>query len=126
MGARDLDWILEQARQTAASAVSDGELLDRFVSARDQAAFELLLWRHARLVLGVCQRVLGNIEDAEDAFQATALILARRAARIRKREAVASWLYKVAFRTALMLRERRTRRKLHEQPIGAAAEVAAP
>ncbi len=84
-----------------ASRVPDAQLLERFVTYREEAAFELLVWRHERMVLGVCQRLLRDREDIEDAFQATFLILARKARTIGKREAVASWLYKVAFRCAL-------------------------
>ena len=82
---------------------------------RDEAAFELLVWRHARLVFGVCRRVLHDLHDAEDAFQATFLALARHAGRIAQREAVAGWLHKVAYRVALTARRpasqaRRTRK----------------
>jgi RNA polymerase sigma factor (sigma-70 family) len=89
---------------TVAASVSDAELLQRFVHRRDEAAFELLVWRHQRLVLGVCRRVLGNVHDAEDAFQATFLALARKAAAIGRGDAVASWLHTVAFRIALRAR----------------------
>ena len=91
MGDRDLALILHRIRHAAAEigGISDSQLLQRFIADRDEAAFELLLWRHARLVFGVCQRVLGDTHDAEDAFQATILILARRAGRIKKRDAVA-------------------------------------
>jgi RNA polymerase sigma factor (sigma-70 family) len=81
--------------------VMDAELLERFVSARDQAAFELLLWRHGPMVLGVCRRVLRREQDAEDAFQATFLTFVRKAESIGKREALAGWLYRVAYRIAL-------------------------
>jgi membrane fusion protein, multidrug efflux system len=128
MGDRDLALILHRIRQTAAEVggISDSQLLQRFIVDRDEAAFELLLWRHARLVFGVCQRVLGDTHDAEDAFQATILILARRASRIKKRDALASWLYKVAYRTALTLRGQRTRKATREWSLSAAAEVAVP
>src|SRR6478672_6660914 len=76
----------------------DGELLDRFVQSGDEQAFEALLVRHGPMVLGVCRRVLGNRHDAEDAFQATFLILARKAASLSRRECLASWLYTVASR----------------------------
>src|SRR5262245_25046555 len=80
----------------APDGVGDAALLQRFVAQRDEAAFELLVWRHERLVLGVCRRVLGNEHDADDAFQATWLILARKAHSVGRREVLASWLYKVA------------------------------
>src|SRR5262245_53590280 len=84
--------------------VSDAELLRRFAGVRDESAFELLVWRHERLVWGVCRRVLRDAHTAEDAFQATFLALALKAGSISKREAVASWLYQVAYRTALRAR----------------------
>jgi RND family efflux transporter MFP subunit len=87
-----------------AGGVSDAALLERFVAKRDEAAFELLVWRHARLVFGVCRRVLPQLQDAEDAFQATFLTLARRADRITRRQAIAGWLYKVAYRVVLSAR----------------------
>src|SRR6266481_8914609 len=79
---------------------SDGELLQRFLHKREEAAFEALVRRHGPMVLGVCRRALNDQQLAEDAFQATFLILVRKAGSIRKREAIASWLYGVAYRTA--------------------------
>ncbi len=99
-----------------AAGVTDAELLDRFVASRDEAAFELLLWRHGPMVLGVCRRVLRNTADAEDAFQATFLALARKAASIGRREAVGSWLAQVAYRVALQVREEVARRAAQELP----------
>jgi RNA polymerase sigma factor (sigma-70 family) len=81
--------------------LSDAELLERFVAHRDEAAFEVLVWRHGPMVLGVCRHVLRHQHDAEDAFQATFLVLARKAWTIGKRQAVGSWLYRVAYRVAL-------------------------
>jgi RND family efflux transporter MFP subunit len=115
-----LSWI---RRKTAeAAGASDAQLLGRFVADRDEAAFELLLWRHARLVFAVCLRVLHDPHDAEDAFQATFLALARRAGRIAKREAVAGWLHKVAYRTALTAARRRDAR----QKLSGAPEPSSP
>jgi DNA-directed RNA polymerase specialized sigma24 family protein len=96
------------ARDSA--GVPDADLLERFVTGRDEAAFELLVWRHGRMVLGVCRRVLRDEQEAEDAFQASFLTLARRAAAIRRRASVGAWLYRVAHRVALDARARAGRR----------------
>jgi RNA polymerase sigma factor (sigma-70 family) len=93
----------------------DGELLERFVAARDEAAFEDLLHRHGPMVLGVCRRALQNEADADDAFQATFLVLVRKAESIRPRSMVGNWLYGVAHNTALKARAMSTRRSSKEQ-----------
>src|SRR5689334_18678688 len=77
---------------------SDGELLERFRSRRDEAAFEALLRRHGPMVLGVCRRLLHNSADAEDAFQATFLVLLRKAGSIDPPRMVGNFLYGVAYR----------------------------
>jgi RNA polymerase sigma factor (sigma-70 family) len=93
------------------SGVSDTELLGRYLGARDQAAFELLVWRYHRMVLGVCRRTLADPADVEDAFQATFLVLARRAGAIRRRASLSSWLYGVARRVAREAAGRNARRR---------------
>src|SRR5438270_11805292 len=80
---------------------SDRGLLERFLAQREEAAFVALLKRHGPMVLQVCRRIQGNEHDAEDAFQATFLLLARKASSIRKLDSVASWLHGVAHRSAL-------------------------
>src|SRR5207245_6590742 len=79
----------------------DALLLERFVTARDESAFELLMLRHGAMVLGLCRGMLRHAHDAEDAFQATFLALVRKAGSIGKRESLGSWLHKVAYRVAL-------------------------
>src|SRR5438876_3990577 len=83
------------------AGLSDEQLLARFAAVGDEAAFELLLRRHGGMVLGLCRRVSRNEQDAEDAFQATFLALARKARSITQQAALGSWLYKVAYRAAL-------------------------
>jgi RNA polymerase sigma factor (sigma-70 family) len=80
---------------------TDGQLLECFVARRDETAFEALVRRHGPMVLGVCRRLLGHAHDAEDAFQATFLVLVRKAATLRQRELVGNWLYGTAYRAAL-------------------------
>ena len=92
----------------------------------DESAFELLVWRHGPMILGVCRRVLRDEHQAEDAFQATLLALARKAASIGKRESVGSWLYKVAYRVALRARDGALRRGRHERQVPDLPPVADP
>src|SRR5262249_44497513 len=80
---------------------TDAELLAVFVEWRVEAAFETLLRRHGPTVLAVCRRIAGAGADAEDAFQATFLVLARKAAAVRPRSALAGWLHGVSVRAAL-------------------------
>src|SRR5579884_1115666 len=101
---------------------TDEELLDRFVSQRDAAAFETLVRRHGPMVLGVCRRLLQHPKDAEDAFQATFLVLVRKAASLGQRELLGNWLYGVAYRTALDARAAAMRRRKREKQVSAMPE----
>ncbi len=98
------------------SGVGDGELLGRFVERHDEAAFAALVNRHGPMVWGVCRRLL-NRHDAEDAFQATFLVLARKAVSVRSRQTVGNWLYGVAHQTALQARRTATRRRAKEVQV---------
>jgi RNA polymerase sigma factor (sigma-70 family) len=97
-----------------ARGLTDAQLLDRWLTLRDEAAFEVLLWRHGPMILGVCRRVLGNPADVEDAFQAAFLLLVRKASAIRQNDSVAGWLYRVAYRVALRSRQRAARRGAYQ------------
>jgi RNA polymerase sigma factor (sigma-70 family) len=111
--------VLRYLRTTSAGELAndltDGELLERFLVHREEAAFTLLVQRHGPMVLSVCCRVLGNGPSAEDSFQATFLILVRRAASIRKKESLASWLYAVALHLASKARAQTARRQQRER-----------
>jgi len=129
MKLRRLGGVLDYCRRLTGGPTpgeaSDGRLLERFAARRDQAAFEALLERHGPLVLGVCRRVLGDAHDAEDAFQATFLVLVRKAASLDGRESVAGWLHTVAFHIALKARADAARRRQRERP-GAEPAAADP
>src|SRR5438445_3670381 len=101
MAAGQLHAFIRHLRAEHGGGLLDAELLERFATLRDEAAFEVLLWRYGPMVLSVCRRLLRHEEDIEDAFQATFLALVRKSGSITKREAVGSWLYKVAYRVAL-------------------------
>ncbi|MCI0457689.1 MAG: hypothetical protein L0Z62_12025 [Gemmataceae bacterium] len=93
----------------------DQQLLERFVADRDEDAFTALVHRHGPMVTGVCHRLLRETHDAEDAFQATFLVLARKATSIRKGESVGSWLHGVALRVARKARVEAARRARRER-----------
>src|SRR5262249_54828761 len=122
-----LDKVLRHMRGMATALrtreLPDRQLLDRFLSGHDEVAFAAIVARYGGLVLGVCRRILPNRHDAEDACQATFLVLPRKAGTIRKRESLASWLYGVASRIALKLHADRRRRPAHNVEAG---EVAVP
>jgi RNA polymerase sigma factor (sigma-70 family) len=103
------------ARGRAGGDATDELLLRRFAAAQDEQAFTALLQRHGPLVLGVCRRVLGDADDAEDAFQATFLVLARQAATGFRPRALAGWLHGVAYRTAQRARKQAAKRRAKER-----------
>jgi RNA polymerase sigma factor (sigma-70 family) len=107
-------------------ALSDGQLLERFVAAQEEAAFAALLRRHGPLVLGVCRRLLRGRADAEDAFQATFIILFRRARSLERRGSLAGWLYTVAYHVALRARAAAARRRLQERRVVAMPRTECP
>jgi RNA polymerase sigma factor (sigma-70 family) len=96
------------------AGLEDKQLLDRFVTTRDEAAFEALVARHGPMVLDVCRRVLSDPEAAEDAFQATFLVLTRKAGAIGRRELLGNWLYGVAYRTAQRAKVEAAKRRARE------------
>jgi RNA polymerase sigma factor (sigma-70 family) len=94
---------------------TDRELLAAFTTRNDQAAFTTLVKSHGPMVMGICRRVLHHLQDAEDAFQATFLLLARQSADIRKQESLASWLHGVAYRMAHNAKRSASRRRKYEE-----------
>jgi RNA polymerase sigma factor (sigma-70 family) len=104
------------------AGLSDGQLLECYITGRDQAAFAALVRRHGPMVWGVCRRVLAGHHDAEDAFQAAFLVLARKASAVVPRELVANWLYGVAYNVALKARAGALRRRTRERQVTAMPE----
>src|SRR5947208_13268672 len=125
---RVLEHLRHSLRRSDSAGLSDGQLLERFIHRREEAAFETLVRRHGPMVLGVCRRVLGNAHDADDAFQATFLVLVRKAASVVPRERVGNWLYGVAYHTALKARGMAARRGTRERQVAELPEpeAAAP
>jgi RNA polymerase sigma factor (sigma-70 family) len=117
----ELTPVLRYLRHVGAGAgeagLSDGQLLERFVRRRDGASFEALVRRHGPMVLGVCRRVLRDAHEAEDAFQATFLLLVRKARSLRQPERVGPWLHGVAYRTAVRARSRAARRQAWDRRV---------
>lgn len=103
---------------------TDGELLARFATQGDKEALAVLIHRHAHMVWGVCLRMLRNRHDAEDAFQASFLVLVRKASSIRERDKVANWLHGVARQTSVRLKSILAKRNAREKPSSATAEPA--
>jgi RNA polymerase sigma factor (sigma-70 family) len=121
MTAKHLSKALQHLRRVlrppCSSDLTDSQLLARFVSSRDEAAFNELVRRHSPMVLGVCRRILRHTQDAEDAFQAAFLVLARKAASVVYRQAVGGWLYRVAYRIALEAKTINDKRRSREKQV---------
>jgi RNA polymerase sigma factor (sigma-70 family) len=109
-----------------AKGMSDGELLECFVSRREEAALEVLVERHAPMVWGVCRRLLQHEHDAEDAFQSAFLTFVRKAGSVKPRDTIGNWLYGVAYQTALNLRAALAKRRSREAQVTDMPEPAAP
>src|SRR5712691_2148448 len=110
-----LGYIRKLAADRQDKDLPDRQLLERFAAHRDEAAFAALLKRHGPMVLGVCRSVLHNLHDAEDAFQAAFLVLTRKAGSIHRREAVSSWLHRVAYHLAVDAQADAARRRVLEK-----------
>ncbi len=106
------------------AGLSEGELLERFLARRDESAFAVLVDRHGSLVMGVCRRVLGDAHEAEDAFQATFLLLVRKAGSIRHQKLLGGWLHRVAYRVATRAGQSAARRRAVEKVDSEVAERA--
>jgi RNA polymerase sigma factor (sigma-70 family) len=128
MATQPMSTIIEQLRRATLlqAGISDGQLLDSFIARKDEAAFATLVRRHGPMVLGVCLRILRNHHDSEDAFQATFLVLARKASSINPRPRLAAWLHGVACRTALKARAMRAKRQVRERQVAQMPDPEAP
>lgn len=109
-----LQQIIDREGEVLTRSLTDGQLLENFIRDQAEESFSLLVQRHGSMVMGVCRRVLGHVQDAEDAFQATFLILLRKASSIHPRDQVGSWLYGVACRTAMRAKAQRNQRQFKE------------
>jgi RNA polymerase sigma factor (sigma-70 family) len=121
-----IDHVRRVVLRRGADARTDGQLLGQFVRDRDEASFEALVRRHGPMVLGVCRRILRDGHDAEDAFQATFLILARKAAAVRPRDAVGNWLHGVAYHIAIKARAAAVKRRGRERQVPVMPEPEPP
>src|SRR5260370_6330884 len=121
MGTAQIDAVIRHLRRAVlrqdGAGRTDGQLLGSFIDQKHEAAFEALVRRHGPMVFGVCRRVVGNHHDAEDAFQATFLVLARKASSVRPRERLANWLHGVALRTAMKAKAMTAKRRGREKQV---------
>src|SRR5215471_785505 len=125
MATNQLDQVIHTVRNAAldheGAGQSDGQLLVNYLRCREEAAFAALVRRHGPMVWGVCRRVLSSHQDAEDAFQATFLVLVRKAASV---VCVANWLYGVAYQTARKARATTAKRRGREKQVPAMPDTA--
>src|SRR5262245_46826017 len=130
MAAGQIDRVIRHLRRSAllpdGAGMSDGQLLEAFRGRQEDAAFEALMRRHGPMVRGVCRRVLRNEADAEDAFQATCLVLVRKAWSLRLRSGLGNWLYGVAYHTSLKARAQSAWRRVKEAEVRAMPRSPAP
>src|SRR5262245_20400392 len=130
MGRGNMGTVADLLRRLAAPGedreLTDRQLLQHFSAEGDQQAFGLLVKRHGALVLNVCRRLLRIEQDAEDAFQAAFLVLARKAGQIQWDESIVCWLHEVAWRTAVDLRGRIARKSRRETTMAEMPDVPAP
>lgn len=112
-----LVYLLRSDALLHSEGTSDGDLLGRFIERRDEVTLDALVRRHGPMVWGVCRRILGHAQDAEDAFQTTFIVLVRRAAAVHPRSGVANWLYGVACQTAVKARAMAVRRGAREKQV---------
>src|SRR5438128_6520634 len=121
---RVIQTVRKVTRPREQAGLTDGQLLASYVGSREEAAFAALVSRHGPMVWGVCRRILRSHQDAEDAFQATFLVLVRKAASVVPRDLVANWLYGVAHLTARKARATTARRRSREKQVTAMPEPA--
>jgi RNA polymerase sigma factor (sigma-70 family) len=121
-----IDYLRKTLLREAGASLSDGQLLGYFLEQGDEAALAGLMRRHGPLVWDICRRVLGNHHDAEDAFQATFLVLVRRAASVEPKEMIANWLYGVAWQTARKAEAMRAKKRKREKQLVQMPEPAVP
>ena len=128
MANRPVNPLLRFTRRLATerAELTDVQLLERFTASHDESAFEALVRRHGRVIRSVCQRVLNNTHDADDAFQATFLVLIRKAESIREGQALESWLCGVAYRVALKAKAAKARRGVVDANLAESSGSATP
>jgi RNA polymerase sigma factor (sigma-70 family) len=121
MAMAQMDTVIRHLRRAVlrqdAAGRTDGQLLASFIDQKDEAAFDVLVRRHGPMVFGVCRRIVRDHHDAEDAFQATFLVLARKASSVRPRERLANWLHGVALRTAMKAKAMTAKRRGREKQV---------